>query len=107
MPERPLAALLGKGAKYSGELSFEGRVRVDGLYEGRIHTDDILEVGEGGKVVGEVDVATLIVSGTVDGTIRVRERLTLRASGHLLGRVDAALLEVEAGGRIDAVVRVT
>ena len=28
--ERPLAALLGKGAHYSGELRFEGRVRVGG-----------------------------------------------------------------------------
>lgn len=106
MTERPLAALLGKGAKYSGELSFEGRVRVDGVYEGRIHTDDVLEVGEGGKVVGEVDVANLIVAGTVDGKIRVRERLILRPTGHLLGQVDVVTLEVEAGGRIDAVVRV-
>ena len=28
----PLNAILGHGAHYQGDLSFEGRVRIDGLY---------------------------------------------------------------------------
>jgi cytoskeletal protein CcmA (bactofilin family) len=105
-PERPLAALLGRGANYSGNLSFEGRVRVDGNYKGRIFTDDTLEVGEGGVVDGEVDVAILIVAGTVRGGIRVRDRLVLQPTGSLSGRVEAVHLEAHPGARIDAELKV-
>ena len=106
VPERPLAALLGRGATYSGEISFEGRVRVDGMFKGRIYTDDTLEIGEGGMVDGEIDAAVLVVAGIASGGIRARERLVLQATGTLRGKVDAVVLETVAGGKIDAMVRV-
>jgi cytoskeletal protein CcmA (bactofilin family) len=104
--ERPLAALLGRGATYSGEMSFEGRVRVDGSYKGRIHTEDVLEIGEGGVVDGEVDAATLVVAGTVVGKVRARERVIVEATGTVRGHVDAATLEVRPGAKFDATLKV-
>lgn len=104
--EAPLSALLGRGATWSGDLSFEGRVRIDGIYRGRIYTEDVLEIGEGGLVEGEIDAATLVVAGTASGGVRARRRLLLEASGLLKGRVDATTIEVTPGGRIDAVVKV-
>jgi cytoskeletal protein CcmA (bactofilin family) len=105
-PERPLAALLGRGALYKGDMHFEGRVRVDGSYKGRIFTEDTLEIGEGGAVDGEIDVSVLVVAGTASGTIRVRDRLVLQPTGVLRGTVEAANLEVHPGARIEATVRV-
>ncbi len=102
----PLAALLGKGARYSGDLTFEGRVRLDGHFKGQIHTEDVLEVGESGVVEGHVDAATLIVSGRVAGSIRATQRLIVTRTGNVSGDVDAAQLEVEVGARFDAKVRV-
>jgi len=98
--------LLGKGARYSGDLTFEGRVRVDGHFKGQIHTEDVLEVGESGVVEGHVDAATLIVSGRVAGSIRATQRLIVTRTGNVCGDVDAAQLEVEVGARFDAKVRV-
>lgn len=103
---RPLSALLGKGATYQGDMTFEGRVRVDGIYRGRICTEDTLEIGEGGRVEGDIDVAFLVVAGEANGGVRVRQKLILERTGLLKGRVDAVSLEVRPGGRIDAVVRV-
>ncbi|MDP2315650.1 MAG: polymer-forming cytoskeletal protein [Pseudomonadota bacterium] len=105
-PERPLAALLGRGAQFGGDLSFEGRVRVDGTFKGRIFTEDVLEIGEHGAVDGEIDASVLIVAGTASGNVRARERLVLEATGLLKGQVESPMLEVHPGGRIDAVVRV-
>lgn len=96
----PLAALLGRGARYSGEMSFDGRVRVDGTFVGRIFTDDVLEIGESGVVEGQVDAATLVVAGTAKGEMRVRELLVVQATGKLYGKVDAANMRVEPGARI-------
>lgn len=105
-PERPLAALLGKGARYSGDLSFEGRVRVDGHFKGRIFTEDTLEIGEGGEVDGDIDAAWLVVAGTARGTIHVRERLVLHPGSQLHGKVDAAAVEAHVGARIDCNLKV-
>jgi cytoskeletal protein CcmA (bactofilin family) len=104
--ERPLAALLGRGAQYSGELRFEGRVRVEGHFSGRIFTEDVLEIAEGGTVEGEIDAATLVIAGTANGKIHARDRVVLRPTGLLRGHLDTALLETHAGARIDATLKV-
>ena len=105
-PERPLAALLGRGATYTGEMSFEGRVRVDGTFKGRIFTEDTLEIGEPGTVDGEIDAAFVVVAGVASGGIRARERLVLQPTGTLRGKVDAKALEAHPGGKVDATVRI-
>ena len=104
--ELPLAALLGAGATYGGDLRFEGRVRIDGHFTGSIHTTDVLEVGSAGRVEGTLDVATLLVAGTVSGKVRVGRTLLVEGTGTLLGEVVAANLEVEPGARIDAHLRI-
>lgn len=104
-PEAPLAALLGKGARYSGDLSFDGRVRLDGYFKGRIHTEDVLEVGESGVVEGQVDAAILIVAGKVTGAIKVTDLLTLTRTASVSGEIDAARMQVDPGARVDAKVK--
>ncbi len=101
----PLNALLGRGATYEGDLSFEGRVRVDGLFRGRIFTEEILEIGEEGRIEGEVDAHTLVVAGMVDGTVRVGGVLRVESTGRLHGEVEAETLVVREGARLNARVR--
>ncbi len=102
--EPALNALLGRGAFYSGDMSFEGRVRLDGHYEGRIYTDDLLEVGELGHLEGEIDAAKVRVAGRVDGVLRVRELLVIEPTGRVYGEIDARELEVHPGARLRAAV---
>jgi cytoskeletal protein CcmA (bactofilin family) len=66
----------------------------------------VLEVGEGGVVDGEIDAATLVVAGTVVGKIRARERVLVEATGVVRGHVDASTLEVRAGAKFDATLKV-
>ena len=53
----------GGGTHFEGKLFFEGRVRIDGGFKGEIRGDDVLVIGEGAMVSGEVHVATCIVTG--------------------------------------------
>ena len=48
-PDPPLT-VMGPGTYYDGDLTFEGRVRVDGHFEGRLYTEDVLEVGTDGRI---------------------------------------------------------
>lgn len=105
-PQQELSALMGAGSNYEGNLSFEGRVRVDGHFTGRIYTEDCLEVGVGGVVSGECDVARAIVSGRIEGSVRVRDHLLIEASGCVDGTLDAGIVELMPGGRIEGTVRI-
>lgn len=105
--DTPFGAVFGPGTHHQGDLAFEGRIRVDGTFSGRLYTEDALEVGAGGRVEGEVDVARANVAGTVSGRLRVREHLLVQATGTIEGMLDAGLLEVQPGARISAMVRVS
>ena len=37
-PATEISALLGRGTRFEGKLSFEGRVRIDGAFTGEIRT---------------------------------------------------------------------
>lgn len=105
--EPPLAAVMGQGTDYEGDLSFEGRVRVDGTFRGRIYTEDVLEVGPSGRVTGDIDVAQAIVAGEVEGTLRARRLLRVEQSGVVRATVDAARLEMAPGAQLAGQVRVS
>lgn len=102
--ERPLNALMGAGSRYEGDLAFEGRVRVDGHFTGRIYTEELLEVGPQGVIEGAADVARAIVAGRLDGDIRVRERLVLEPGSVVTGKLDAGIVDLKPGARIEATV---
>ena len=104
--EPVLAAVLGPGTRYEGDMSFEGRVRIDGHFVGRIFTEDWLELGAEGVIEGTADVANAVIAGRVEGELRVRERLVLEAGGSISGKVDVGVAEVRPGGMLDAQVRV-
>ena len=103
----PLSALMGPGAFYEGDLSFEGRVRVDGHFRGRIYTEDLLEIGPAGLVEGAADVARAVVWGKADGVLRVRERLVIHEGGEVSGKLDAGVLDLRPGARLSGEVRIS
>ncbi len=105
-PEPPLT-VMGPGTHWDGDLTFEGRVRVDGHFEGRLYTEDVLEVGTHGRIDGELDVARAIISGRVNGKIRVRDTLVLETTAVVDGHLDAAIVEMHPGANVNATVRIS
>jgi cytoskeletal protein CcmA (bactofilin family) len=102
--ERHLNALLGRGATYVGSLSFEGRVRVDGVFRGEIYTDEVLEVGESGSIEGDVDAQDLTVAGRVEGKVRVRGLLIVEETGCIQGEIDASRMVTREGATLRATI---
>ncbi len=92
-----LNAFLGPGCEYEGKLTFEGSVRIDGRFSGEIFSNDILLVGEGALVRGEIDVGTIIVSGTVEGNITVKKLVELKAPAVVRGTINTPALTMEQG----------
>ena len=53
---------LGKGVDFKGTTQFEGTVRVDGRFEGEMHTDDTIIIGEHAIIKGNIS-GNVVVSG--------------------------------------------
>ena len=91
-------ALLGNGTDFTGKLTFEGTVRIDGRFHGEVYTNDVLIIGEGAEVHAEIDVGTLIVKGgVVVGNIRARDAVEIHAPGRVLGDIASPSLFVGKG----------
>lgn len=90
-------AFLGRETIFEGRLDFKGAVRIDGHFKGEIKTPDLLIVGEGAKVEGEIEVGTAIIQGEVFGNVRASKKLDLRSSAKVIGDIITPLLAVEEG----------
>ena len=91
-------ALLGRGTAYAGKLTFEGRVRIDGTFEGQIFSTGTLIVGDSARVKGEIDVGTLIVlGGHLEGQVHARELVELHAPGRVVGDIVTPQLFIDRG----------
>jgi len=95
-------ALLGRGTHFEGKLYFEGRVRIDGGFKGEIRGDDVLVIGEGAMVAGEVHVATCIVTGgEVEANIRARDAIELYAPSKVTGALHAPAIFIDRGVKFE------
>ncbi len=103
-PRHPLSGFLGPGASWRGDLSFEGRLRIDGDFRGRVYSEDVLEVGRTGRIFGEVDVARAVVAGLVEGRLLVRESLVVEETAVIRGEILMHRIRVAKGATVEAKV---
>jgi len=91
------ATVIGPDAKFKGELSFQGGVRIDGQFDGSITTSGKVFVSNNGHVKAEVKAASVALEGKLEGNLTAQDRVELRATGQMFGDVKAAKLLVIEG----------
>lgn len=93
-----LNALLGRGTRYAGKLCFEGRIRIDGRFEGEIRGDDVLVIGEGAEVEADIEVGVCIVlGGKVSGNVRARQAIELHVPAVVRADLQAPAVFIDRG----------
>ncbi len=98
LPATEITALLGRGTRFEGKLHFTGRVRIDGGFRGDIHSDDVLIIGEGADVEGEIDVATVIIKGgQVSANIRAKSSIELYVPARVSGTLHSPEVFMDKG----------
>ncbi|MDX8388013.1 MAG: polymer-forming cytoskeletal protein [Ghiorsea sp.] len=95
--------LIGVHSVFNGDLSFEGAVRIDGRFEGNIHSekDGTLIVSEGAFIKGEVDVPNLVLHGDINGNVRASHNLKIGTKGVLNGDVEYTVITLAEGSAIN------
>jgi cytoskeletal protein CcmA (bactofilin family) len=104
---KDIKAYLGEDTVFSGTLSFNGVVRIDGKMDGEVNTDDTLIVGENGVLEANINAGTVICRGKIKGTIKASKLIEIHNNSEVVGNISAPALLVENGAIFDGTCDMT
>jgi cytoskeletal protein CcmA (bactofilin family) len=97
----PIDSLIGTGTTIEGNISFTGGLRIDGHVKGNVKASGnkpgTLVISELAKVEGDIDVAHVVVNGTVAGPVRASEYVELLPKARVTGNVSYKSIEIHVG----------
>ena len=105
--EKTIRAFLGEGTEFKGVITFEGTVRIDGVLDGEVQTEDIFIVGAAARVKATIRAGAVIIMGKVEGRIEAKERCEIRAGSHVKGEVHTPSIYIEEGAVFEGVCHMT
>ncbi len=92
-----ICAIIEEGCKFEGNLSFSGVVRIAGVVNGSVFSNDTLIISEGAVINADINANVVIISGSVKGNIKASSRVEIRRPARFEGTVIAPSLIVEEG----------
>ena len=99
-----LDTLLGKNTSINGDVKFSGVLVLDGTVTGSLmgsNNDGVLTINESGRVDGKIEVANIIINGTVKGDIIASGKIEVASKASIEGNVYYQNIEMEAGSKIN------
>lgn len=90
-----IKSLIGQDAVFEGSLHAKETTRVDGLIKGDVTIDEVLILGVSGRIVGNVNAATIMVGGQVEGDLYAKEKIIISATGKVNGNLHTKKLIVD------------
>lgn len=94
---RKVDTIIGKDTKATGRIEICGSIRIDGCFDGDIHADGDVAVGDTGKLKAAIHAVNVTIAGEVEGDIYASGRLEIALTGRLYGEVKAGALRIEDG----------
>lgn len=83
-PVSKIETIIGPNAYFAGDIQSDGGVRIDGVFEGSIDITGNLVVGEGAKIVAQVQANNISISGAIKGNI-TGNRVEILETGRVWG----------------------
>ncbi|MDA0998921.1 MAG: polymer-forming cytoskeletal protein [bacterium] len=105
--EKTIRAFLGEGTEFKGVITFEGTVRVDGILEGEVVTEDTFIVGSAATVKANIQAGIVVVMGKVEGKIEAKQKCEIRLGGHVKGDVYTSNIFIEEGAVFEGTCHMT
>jgi cytoskeletal protein CcmA (bactofilin family) len=72
-------------------------MRVDGVIQGNVELDGVLNLGEAGRVEGDITAESARIAGSVHGSIQCRFALHLTATAEVTGDILTETLIIDKG----------
>lgn len=85
------------GTSIIGEIKVNGKLHIDGNFEGKIEVDDSLSIGKSGNVKGEIFASKVTVAGKFEGSLN-SDLLEILSEGKVIGKIITKDLIIEQKG---------
>jgi len=89
--------VVNSDVEIKGTLKFSGELTFDGKLEGEIHTDGVLNLGDGAVVNGNINAQAVVVRGKINGNINAKEKIDVKTKAEIFGDLRATKLVIEEG----------
>ena len=104
-PLKRIDSLIGDGTTLTGNIVFNGGLRIDGTVIGNVHASSgdasTLVISEQAKVIGEIKVSHLVVNGEVEGPVHASDYLELQSKARIKGDIYYQRLEMHVGAAVE------
>lgn len=98
-----ISSIIDKNMVIHGEMSFQGKTRIDGTIVGNISGEHLV-LSETGKITGDIVTCSFNCFGRLEGNIKANI-IAARKNCTILGKLEAGSLTVEPGAVIDGEIR--
>ena len=99
--------VLGQGTRFDGKLVFEGQLRIEGQFLGKIYTRDNLIISKTAQIRADIEADEVLVAGVVEGSITAHNKITITKEGFVKGSVSAPSIKIEEGGVVEGTTQMT
>lgn len=93
-------SVLGPNVAITGDVAFEGSMRIEGKIIGKIMAQGRLTIARGAQVLGEVTAAEAVIDGMVQGNINATDRVELRSTAQVVGDIHSQRFVVQDGAKL-------
>ena len=90
-------SVIGPGLRVTGDLRTNEPLRVLGALDGNLQVEGAVEIGQSGRVRGDVNAHSVSVDGRVDGNVVVEDKVELRLTGRIRGDIVAPRVAMVEG----------
>ena len=89
--------VLNSDVDIKGTLKFSGELTFDGKLDGDISSEGTLNLGDNAVIKGNINATSVIVRGKITGNVIAREKIDIKARTELFGDIKAPRLAIEEG----------
>lgn len=98
-------SLIGQHSQVEGDVSFAGRLHVDGTVKGNVAAEagqeSVLTVSHRGTIEGEVRVPYVYLNGIVRGDVHADKHVEMAPNAKVEGNVYYSLIEMAMGAEVN------
>src|SRR6266699_509143 len=88
---------LNSDVEIKGTLKFSGEMTFDGKLDGDIASEGSLNLGDNAVVKGNINVNNVVVRGKINGNIVEKEKIEIKTKTELFGDIRTPKLVIEEG----------
>lgn len=94
-------SLVDAATVITGDLETTGSLRIDGRMEGSVKRADVVVLGVGATMTGDIRAREIVIGGTLTGTVHAVERVELQATAIVTGDLVSQSVLIQEGGVVN------